>query len=258
MQPPAEGSAARVLVIPAAGMGTRLRSPLPKVLVPILGRPMLDWLLDLYVAQVERVVVVANPSSRTLVSEHLSRRGVPATVVVQEQPTGMLDAILLAAPVVEASAAGSVWITWCDQVGIHTSTIERLAVLSSAHPSAAIVMPTCTRPEPYIHFERDAAHRITRVLHRREGDAMPGVGEGDMGLFCLSRRAFVEELPRYAANAERGAATGERNFLPFIARAEHLGGVVTYPCVDPEESIGVNTPEEVVLLERYLQARTRS
>ncbi len=111
MQPPAEAPAARVLVIPAAGMGTRLRSPLPKVLVPILGRPMLDWLLDLYVAQVERVVVVANPSSRTLVSEHLSRRGVPSTVVVQEQPTGMLDAILLAAPVVEASAAGSVWIT---------------------------------------------------------------------------------------------------------------------------------------------------
>lgn len=258
MSRPAETGRGRLLVIPAAGMGSRLRSPLPKVLVPVLGRPMLDWLLELYAPWVERVVVVANPASRTLVSEHLSHLGVPATVMVQEQATGMLDAILIARPVVEASAAGHVWITWCDQVGVHPATVERLAAESALHASAAIVMPTCTRDQPYIHLQRDLAGRITRVLHRREGDVMPVVGEGDMGLFSLSRRAFVEDLAHYATDAELGGGTGERNFLPFIAQAEHLGGVRTYSCVDPEESIGVNTPEELGLIEQYLRTRTRS
>jgi bifunctional N-acetylglucosamine-1-phosphate-uridyltransferase/glucosamine-1-phosphate-acetyltransferase GlmU-like protein len=230
---------------------------LPKVLVPVLGRPMIDWLVDLYRPFVERLVIVANAASRTQVSEHITRLGLPSIVMVQEAPTGMLDAILVARPVVEAGGAGHVWITWCDQVAVHPRTAARLADLSDANPSAAIVMPTCTREQPYIHLERGADHRIARVLHRREGDAMPMIGESDMGLFSLSRRSFVDDLHQYATAASLGESTGERNFLPFIPWAESRGGVLTFPCVDEEESTGVNTPEELALVERYLQARAR-
>jgi len=239
-------------------MGSLLRSALPKVLVPVLGRPMIDWLLELYLPWIQHVVVVAHPQSRTALSEHLAMKAVPATVVVQEAPTGMLDAILLARPVVEASPAAHVWITWCDQVGVHPRTVERLAELSAAHADAPIVMPTCTTASPYIHLQRGTDQRIVRVLHRREGDAMPAVGESDMGLFSLSRRAFVDDLMDFATGAGTGEETGERNFLPFIPFADARGGVVTFPCVDREESVGVNTPEDLAAVERYLQARARS
>lgn len=239
-------------------MGSRLRSALPKVLVPILGRPMLDWLVELYTPYVTRVVVVANPASTALVSEHVTRLGVPATVMVQERPTGMLDAVMLARPVIEATSPSHVWITWCDQVGVHPQTVARLADTAEAHAGAAIVMPTCTREIPYIHLERGADHRINRVLHRREGDVMPKVGESDMGLFSLSRQAFVDHLQHYASAAPIGEGTGERNFLPFIPWAESRGGVVTFPCVELEESTGVNTPEELAFIEQYLQTRIRS
>lgn len=239
-------------------MGSRLRSTLPKVLVPVLGRPMLDWLVELYEPWVERLIVIANPASRSLVSEHLSKLAVPSTVMVQESPTGMLDAILVARPIVEASAAEQVWITWCDQIGVHPRTVETLAQLSDSSPSAAIVMPTCTREEPYIHLQRGLDGRIARVLHRREGDAMPTVGESDMGLFSLSKRAFVTDLYDYAAAAAIGEGTGERNFLPFIPWVEPRGGVVTFPCVEPQESTGVNTREELEFIEQYLQSRSRS
>ena len=79
-----------------------------------------------------------------------------------------------------------------------------------------------------------------------------------MGLFSLSRRAFVDDLHAFATAASLGEATGERNFLPFIPWAEARGGVRTYPCVDEQESTGVNTPEELALIEQYLQTRTRS
>jgi bifunctional UDP-N-acetylglucosamine pyrophosphorylase/glucosamine-1-phosphate N-acetyltransferase len=250
--------AGRVLVIPAAGRGSRLGSDLPKALVSVAGRPMLDWLIDLHSPHVERFIVVANAMSRTSVSEHLARVGAPSTVLVQETPTGMLDAILLARPIVEASAAGHVWITWCDQIAVHPQTVERLAALSDANPSSAIVMPTCTRLNPYIHLQRGASNRIATVLQRREGDMMPMIGEGDVGLFSLSHRAFVEDLHDYADSASVGESTGERNFLPFIPWAEARGGVLTYPCVDEREAIGVNTPEELSLIEAYLRTRARS
>jgi hypothetical protein len=52
-----------------------------------------------------------------------------------------------------------------------------------------------------------------------------------------------------------GSATGERNFLPFVAWAAARADVTTFPCVGPEEAIGINTPQELALVETYLRAR---
>ena len=53
----------------------------------------------------------------------------------------------------------------------------------------------------------------------------------------------------------RGSTTGERNFLPFIAWANASHDVVTFPAHDEMEAVGVNTPEELQTVERYLSAR---
>ena len=164
----------------------------------------------------------------------------------------MLDAILLAAPFVRRTAPASVWITWCDQVAVQSSTIEKLAMHTSQVVHPAIVLPTVLRDHPYIHFERDAAGRITRVLHRREGEEMPLNGESDMGLFALSPLAFNELLPQYARDVAVGGATGERNFLPFSPWVARAHDVVTFPCTNPIEAVGVNTPEELKMVEDYL------
>lgn len=243
----------RLLIIPAAGLGTRLGSPLPKVLVPVAGVPMLDRLLDLYSHVVDRVVVVVNPSSRDEIAQHLRSRitSRPVECVVQASPTGMLDAILLGMPAVRAHAPSSVWVTWCDQVAVHPKTIARLAE-RTAEGAPALVMPTVSGPEPYIHLERDDAGRIVRVRHRREGDAMPASGESDMGLFALSAQAYAEWLPEYALDVVPGEKTGERNFLPFISWVDGRQRVETFPCEDPMEAIGINTPDELRRVEAYL------
>ena len=46
----------------------------------------------------------------------------------------------------------------------------------------------------------------------------------------------------FAAFPELGASTGERNLLPFIPWIARTEDVVTFPCVDEIESVGVNTP----------------
>jgi hypothetical protein len=151
-----------------------------------------------------------------------------------------------------------VWITWCDQIGVRPLTVRRLAAFSVTYPAAAVVMPTSKREHPYIHLLRGPDKRIVQVLHRREGDVMPLVGESDTGLFSLSRRAFVHDLHDFASAVVPGEGTGERNFLPFIPWVESRGGVLTYPCEDELEATGVNTPEELVMIERDLRSRPRS
>ncbi|MEP6915112.1 MAG: NTP transferase domain-containing protein [Acidobacteriota bacterium] len=244
----------RLLVIPAAGLGSRLGSTLPKVLVPVAGVPMLDRILDLYRGVADRIVVVTHPAFAGEVERHARahRDARRIECVVQPAPTGMLDAILLALPAADREQPSSVWITWCDQVAVHARTIERLAALTPAEAHPALVMPTVVRERPYIHLERDASGRIARVLHRREGDAMPAAGESDMGLFALSADAFSRHLPVYAKEVEIGHTTGERNFLPFIPWIARTEPVQTFACEDPMEAVGVNTPEELTLVEDYL------
>src|SRR4051812_1952736 len=208
----------RLLLIPAAGSGSRLGAEVPKVLVRVGGMTLLERLLMLYRHWVEHVIVVVNPAFEGLVLQHV-RDGPDAerlTLVQQREPTGMLDAILLGTTTAARVQPSSVWVTWCDQVAVHPRTIARLAAQTSTASDPPMVMPTVMQPRPYIHLERDHDSRIVRVLHRREGDPMPEVGEGDMGLFALSRTTYLDRLAAYADQVETGRTTGERNFLPFI------------------------------------------
>jgi len=81
------------------------------------------------------------------------------------------------------------------------------------------------------------------------------VGESDAGLFSLSLGAYLDLLPRFADTPGTGRSTGERNFLPFIPWAAAHGTVVTFPCEDPTEAVGVNTRDDLATVERTLRAR---
>jgi bifunctional N-acetylglucosamine-1-phosphate-uridyltransferase/glucosamine-1-phosphate-acetyltransferase GlmU-like protein len=245
----------RVLVIPAAGSGSRLGAQLPKLLVPVNGRPMIEHLLALHGGAVGAVVVVVSPQARAQAADALRTSPHPVSLVVQESPTGMLDAILLARPAVEAVSPRRVLVTWCDQIAIRPETAASVVEAARQTPEPALVMPTCRSEDPYVHLVRDDQGRIVRVLHRREGDEMPTTGESDAGLFDLSAHAYLDLLPQYAAAPEVGARTGERNFVPFVARVGAHHRVVTIPCREREEAIGINTPEELARIEAHLRLR---
>jgi len=242
----------RVLLIPAAGRGTRLGASTPKLLFPVNGRPMLDYLLDLYAPVVDGFVLVVHPSAEAAVRAHC--RGWPRAVEydVQTEPTGMLDAILIPRERLRRLEAASIWITWCDQIAVHPETIGTLAARSSQHPECVLVFPTVARRAPYIHLVRGAGGKIVEIRQRREGDAMPEVGESDVGLFCLSAAGYHDLLPEFARTDDAGSVTRERNFLPFIPWLSGRAEVRTFPARDEIESLGVNTPEDARRLEAYI------
>lgn len=215
---------------------------------------MLDRLADLYAPFVTRIVVIVSPGGRGPIGDWAGGRG--AAIVEQASPTGMLDAILLATATIEAQRPDTVWITWADQVGVLRATLARLAREEEEGLPSGMILPTVRRLDPYIHFVRDRHGRIAGLLQRREGDVMPVEGEGDIGVFALRRDTFLRDLPAFARDATAGAATGERNFLPFIPWLARRSPVATIPCSDAMEAIGVNTPEQLRAVEAWLQSRS--
>src|SRR3982074_2292171 len=82
-------SQALTAVILAAGHGTRMRSRTPKVLHPICGRPMIDWVVDAVAAAGATNIKAIVSSHHAEVAAHLdSYQGAHVQVVYQREPLG--------------------------------------------------------------------------------------------------------------------------------------------------------------------------
>jgi bifunctional UDP-N-acetylglucosamine pyrophosphorylase / glucosamine-1-phosphate N-acetyltransferase len=237
-------------LIPAAGRGSRLGFDHPKILFPIAGRTILEWLVDLLKPFCAQFVFVLSPQGLAPV-EQAATRLLPGkcAVALQPEPLGMADAIRCGLAQVQTAHT---LIVWGDQVAVKPESLEFLMRLhqGTAHPAATC--PTLWRDHPYIHFERTESGGISRILQAREGDAMPAYGESDSGVFLFRTDALRQFLPRLLDSPECiGAKTHELNFLPIfpLLDAEQL---ITAPIMTEAESVGVNSPADAAYLEKQL------
>lgn len=239
-------------LIPAAGRGSRLGFEQPKILFPIAGATILEWLADLLKPLCARFVLVLSPSGAAPVEEAASRLAPGrVAIAVQPEPRGMADAIRCGLAQVETRHT---LIVWGDQVALRPDSLEFLMRLHQGIAQPAAVCPTLWRDRPYIHFERSESGRVSRVLQAREGDSMPERGESDSGVFLFRTEALRRYLPRLCESGECiGTKTGELNFLPIFPLLDRL---ITAPIMTEAESVGVNSPSDAAYLERQLLGRS--
>ncbi len=242
-------------LVPAAGRGSRLGFDQPKILFPIAGATILEWLLELLKPLCGRFIFVLSPSGVAPVEEAVSRL-LPGrcAIALQPEPHGMADAVRCGLAQVETRHT---LIVWGDQVALRPASLQFLMRLHQGIAQPAAVCPTLWRDRPYIHFERRESGRLLRILQAREGDRMPDRGESDAGVFLFRTEALRQTLPRLLASSECiGRQTGEMNFLPiFPMLASVPGQLITAPIMTEEESVGVNSPADAAYLERQLLAR---
>jgi bifunctional UDP-N-acetylglucosamine pyrophosphorylase/glucosamine-1-phosphate N-acetyltransferase len=141
-------------LIMAAGQGTRMRSSLPKVLHPVCGRPMLEWVIDAArEAGADRVVCVTRPGAG--VQEALPEG---AEAVEQTEGEGTGAAVLAARAALEQS--------------------DRVVVLSGDVPLTAAELITGLLDE----HEREGAAATLLTTDKIDPTAMGRIVRGDDGL----------------------------------------------------------------------------
>ena len=242
-------------LIPAAGRGTRLGFDRPKILFPIAGATILEWLVDLLKPLCGRFVFVLSPQGSAQVEE-LTSRLLPTrqAIALQTEPRGMADAIQCGLPHVETRHT---LIVWGDQVALEPASLDFSMRIHQGILQPAATCPTLWRDRPYIHFERAESGQVVRILQAREGDSLPERGESDCGVFLFRTEALRHYLPRLLASEEAvGKQTRELNFLPiFPILDSEPGQLITVPIMTETESVGVNSPADAEYLERQLLAR---
>jgi bifunctional UDP-N-acetylglucosamine pyrophosphorylase/glucosamine-1-phosphate N-acetyltransferase len=250
---PAVDSSKWTAIIPAAGRGSRLGSDRPKILYPVADRLLIEWLLDFLEPNCSRLVFVLSPEGVAAVQPELERL-IPARyeIVIQEVPLGMGDAVERALPAVKTP---HLVIVWGDQAALRRESVEACLRLHEGPMNASVTCPTVFRPNPYIHFDRDADGRICGLRQAREGDRMPEEGESDTGFFCFETQPLRGLLAGLREQPEQeGRSTGEFNFLPVIPFAARQGLEILSPALMTlGETVGINTAADAHAIEAFLR-----
>jgi bifunctional UDP-N-acetylglucosamine pyrophosphorylase/glucosamine-1-phosphate N-acetyltransferase len=244
-------------IIPAAGRGTRLGDARPKILYPILGKPILEWLVSSLDPFVDHFVFVlsheAHPEVKRVLSILLKGR---YDIAIQPSPDGMADAVWQAKPLVRTKHS---IVIWGDQVALTKETIASCVHLHESRKDAALTLPTVWRKNPYIHFARDKQQRLVNVYQAREETQPLAEGENDCGIFFFNTGTLFDIIETARGkHLPIGQKTGEFNLLPLLPFFERHGGVMTLRIKRLEESFGVNTPEDARRIEDILKARISS
>ena len=224
-------------VILAAGYGTRMKSDLPKVLHPLVGRPLVDWAVRAVapLLQVPPVVVVGH--GQELVRSFLGERG---RYAVQSELLGTGHAVLQALPALDTDL-DRVVVTYADMPLLTTATLARLLDLYAAlaaDPALAIAMLSIRRelPQGFGRIVRSADGDVAAIVE--EVNCTPeqlAIRELNPGVYCFDARWLREHLPHLPRSPQ-----GEYYLTDLVAMAAGQGRRVVTAEAPLEEVYGVN------------------
>jgi bifunctional N-acetylglucosamine-1-phosphate-uridyltransferase/glucosamine-1-phosphate-acetyltransferase GlmU-like protein len=197
------------------------------------------------------MIFVLSPEAESRVTPRLDPE---ASVVLQQEPTGMADAVALCEKTVKTPYT---LVLWGDQITPRRRSLAGCMTLLESDPDIQAVIPTMIRKAPYIHFKRDPRERIIEVFQARESHLALEEGESDCGAFCFRTAALFRVLRQTRGNpAHQGARTGENNFLSLLPLFHDDKAVLAAVRLhDAEETLGINTPEDASRVEAILTKR---
>jgi bifunctional UDP-N-acetylglucosamine pyrophosphorylase / glucosamine-1-phosphate N-acetyltransferase len=209
-----------VAVVLAAGLGTRMRSATPKVLHPLCGRSMIQYVLDAAVAATgSRPLVVISPATEAI-REAIADR---ADVAVQDEPRGTGDA-LAAALARLADGVEEVLVISGDvplvRGDLLTSLLEARAM---DHAALALVSVDAVDPTGLGRVLRNDGGTVERIVEDKDAtDDERGVSEINAGLYAID----ASWLRRRIGDLRPSPATGELYITDLVRFAREDGRLV--------------------------------
>lgn len=240
-------------IILAAGLGKRMHSPKAKVLHEVLGRPMVSYVVAAAgkIAGEAVVVVVGHQAQavRDVVSQTAAAR-----YAQQAQQLGTGHAVTCALPLLPAGCEHVVVL--CGDTPLLTAgTLERLvADHVAAGRDATLVAVELEQPAGYGRVLLNAERQVCGIVEEADATADQRVIRLiNSGIYCMRLDFLVEMLPRLSTdNAQR------EFYLTDLIRLgyESSRNIGVSPGADPDEIMGVNTPQDLARVEALMARRS--
>lgn len=222
-------------VILAAGLGTRMKSSLPKVLHPISGLPMVGHVLRAVNAcrVSEKVTIVGKGAD--LVKHELADQ---CQFVIQDQQLGTGHAVLQAKGLLQ-NKPGNTLVVCGDTPLLKGSTLNDLFTYHETSQSKATILTAeIDDPKGYGRVIRDQNGGVIRIVEEKDAkDSERLVREINTGTYIFDNQALFQALEQVGNDNAQG-----EYYLPDVISilTNQSEKVSAYVMEDVSESLGVN------------------
>ena len=235
------------VIILAAGQGTRMKSPLPKVLHRVAGRPMLQHVVETAQQLDPHTIHVVVGHGADRVREALE--DYPLNWVEQAEQLGTGHAVLQAMPDVEADS--TVLVLYGDVPLISAATLEELVAAAAFAP--ALLTARVAEPFGYGRIVRDDSGALLAVVEH--GDASErelALDEINTGVLAAPAADLLHYLPGVG-----NANTQGEYYLPDVLAMAVADGKNVATALAPLELevLGINDRVQLARVEREYQRR---
>ncbi|MBK9034287.1 MAG: bifunctional UDP-N-acetylglucosamine diphosphorylase/glucosamine-1-phosphate N-acetyltransferase GlmU [Myxococcales bacterium] len=244
-----------IVLIMAAGLGTRMKSDRAKVLHEVAGRPMVAWAVETgRAAGAQRVVAILGHQFDAVKAMLDGRYGTGAIdVALQAEPKGTGHAVLCALPTLEREPDDRIVVILSgDAPLLRAERVEQLVTACAASPAGLALLSTVPdRPMPYGRLVRDAAGVLQKIVeHADATEAERAIPDTNAGFYAVRLGHLRKDLATLRADN----AKGELYLTDLVARAAARGGAVAIDAPFEEVS-GVNDRVDLAAVD--LTARRR-
>ena len=247
-------------IVLAAGLGTRMRSEVIKVLHRLCGRPMIEYPLRLLAPLgVARTVLVLGHQADAVAAQ-LGERAVQVPdqrIALQAQQRGTADAVRCALPQLPAppddpgAPREPVLILYGDTPLLRLPRLQQLLQAAKGR-KLALLATTLEDPSGYGRIYRNAAGQPQRIIEDRDcTQDERALREVNAGIYVVDGAFLREALTRVAANN----AQRELYLTDLVALATQAGDEVTVVHAPPDEVLGVNDRVDLAAAEAILRRR---
>ncbi|MGD9632599.1 MAG: NTP transferase domain-containing protein [Pirellulales bacterium] len=248
-------ASAPLAIILAAGKGKRMGSDLPKVLLPVCGRPMVRFVLDaVRRAGVQQAVVVIGHRAELVREELAGEPGV--SFAEQKEQLGTGHAVMICRAAI-AEHVGPVLVLAGDSPMVQVSSLQ--AVLAEfARQRPACLLGTATKEDPagLGRVVRDSAGNFLAIVE--EKDATPdqrAIREVNMSTYVFDAGDLLWSLDQLTAdNVQREYYLTDCPGVLKKAGKTVVAANVLQPC----EALSINTPAELAAVEDEMKAMVSS
>ncbi len=239
-----------MVIILAAGKGKRMASELPKVLVPVCGRPMIRYVIDaVRQAGVDRIVVVIGYRGDLVRRELSSEPGIEFVEQTDQRGTG--HAVMMCRGQLERHH-GPVLILAGDSPMTQVSSLRALLTEFAACRPACL-LGTGTKPNPagLGRVVRDTTGQFLAIVE--EKDATPeqrAINEVNLSTYVFAAAPLLSALDQLTDNNVQGEYY--LTDCPSVLKA--AGERVEALCVlQPCEALSINTLDELAAVEAEMK-----
>lgn len=235
------------IIILAAGQGKRMGGPLPKVLSPLAGRPMIEYVLsavaESHLCGKPLVVVgVGADEVKKVIGER-------ADYVLQQEQRGTGHAVHICRGALE-SKFKNIIVLYGDMPFVTASTIR---ILAETHQTsgARLTMVTVELPDfnewrahlyHYGRIVRDRAGNIQSIVEFKDcTDKLKEIREVNPSFFCFD----AVWLWNHIGQIGKDNAQGEYYLTDLVSIAVQAGEKIASISADPKVAVGVNTTEHL-------------